>query len=133
VSGIDAITTTGMSSTTINFTNSHFSVADVGKTIALAAVGPSGTNYVTAITGFNSPTSIAVSVGASVASSGILYKYATDDSTALTNAVNDAVAKGLVLKSPRGSCFFHSQLQIYNPITILGDNKSGDFINREIM
>lgn len=64
-----------------------FTSSDIGKRISIAGAGTAGAVHSTTIASINSAISVELTLAAVTTVSGAAYVYATDDTTAITNAI----------------------------------------------
>nr|WP_159059617.1 hypothetical protein [Streptomyces antibioticus] len=73
-------------------TSAPFTAGDVGKRVMVKGAGPTGVTTLTGtISAFTSSTSVTLSASASTTVTNAVVLWATDDTTAIQNAINDAV------------------------------------------
>jgi len=108
-------------------TGDSFASTDVGKTIYVQGSGVSGASLSSTISAFTSPTQVTLASNAATTVSGnSAALWATDDTTALQNAYNYAVAHGYALYIPSGGGYLHHGLNwTGNTIKIYGDAYAG--------
>jgi hypothetical protein len=89
----------GLSDTTGNITsgsniftspNAAFTSADIGKYFAVGGAGASGAELVTTIAGFTNSTTVTLTANAGTTVTNANYKYGTDNTVAIQNAINFA-------------------------------------------
>ena len=107
-------------------TSAPFVSADVGKTIYVQGAGTSGASLSSTISSYNSATKVTLANNAATTVSGNSIFWATDDTTALQNAYNYAVAHGYALYIPSGGGYLHHGLNwTGNNIKVYGDAYGG--------
>jgi hypothetical protein len=113
-------------SATLSCTTAPFATTDVGKTIYVQGAGASGASLSSTISSYNSANSVSLADSAGTSVSGNSIFWATDDTSALQNAYNYAVAKGYALYIPSGGGYLHHGLNwTGNAIKIYGDAYGG--------
>jgi hypothetical protein len=119
----DAFSFSGASMTSgtniITFTGGTWTTADIGKAVAMQAVGNSQTDLVGTITGVNSTSAITVSFTASVTQTNRIVTYGTDNTAAIMSAITAAPTGGVVMFSA-GGYYIKTGLTINKTLTIRG-------------
>ena len=92
--------TIGAGSRNLSSASNPFVAGDVGKSIAVADAGDSGTNLVTTIAAFTDAGHVVLSEAASSNAGGKMTQWGTDDTLAINNAIAALTAGGTVRLGP---------------------------------
>lgn len=119
-SNADGAITSGLA--VLTSASGTFTAADQGKTIMVRGAGAAGVPLVTTILTYTSATQVTLAANASTTVTGALYVYATDDTTAVQAAINNAAPSGTVLIP--GLCAVTSTIVSNGRVRLLGTGRA---------